>query len=79
VPNIISRVHLNDTPWRGDGEHEPHGPRRRRGFAYAEAQVLLAALLCEFDMSLVEGHTPQEVDRVVLTSANGLPRPIRKK
>jgi cytochrome P450 len=44
-----------------------------RGFAYAEAQVLLAALLCEFDLAPVEGHIPQETDRVTLTSANGLP------
>ena len=45
-----------------------------RGFAYAEAQVLLAALLVEFDLAPVEeGHTPRETDRVTLTSANGLP------
>jgi cytochrome P450 len=44
-----------------------------RGFAYAEAHVLLAALLCEFDMAPVEGHIPQEVGLVTLTSANGLP------
>ena len=44
-----------------------------RGFAYAEAQVLLAALLCEFDSAHVEGHTPQEIDNLVLTSDNGLP------
>jgi alkane 1-monooxygenase len=44
-----------------------------RGFAYAEAQVLIAALLCEFEMSPVEGHTPLETDRIVLTSDNGLP------
>jgi cytochrome P450 len=44
-----------------------------RGFAYAESQVLLAALLCEFDVAPVPGHTPQVIDGLLLTSANGLP------
>jgi len=35
--------------------------------------VLLAALLCEFDVAPVQGHTPQEIDQIVLTSSNGLP------